>query len=220
MTLNFTDKRLSYEQGELNEQDLPATPLPLLTDWVRQAVEKEPTEAYTFALATCGRDNQPSVRTLLIREITALDNDGVGLVFYTNYESAKGSDMAYNPQVEALFFWAGLERQVRLTGQVRKVSQQQSAEYFAQRPRDSQLGAWVSEPQSAVVESREVMNQKFAELSEKYPDGTSIPLPDYWGGYEIVAEKIEFWQGRANRMHDRIVYSWAEGEWVMERLLP
>lgn len=220
MSIDFTSQRLSYEQGELLENDLPTTPYPLLQSWVQQAVDSKQGEAYAFALATCGRDMQPSVRTVLMREINELDNDGVGLTFYTNYESAKGSDIAANPQAEALFFWASLERQVRLTGQVQKVSREQSADYFHSRPHDSQLAAWVSEPQSAVVESRDIMTVKFDELNQQYPENTSVPLPEFWGGYQIVAEKIEFWQGRANRMHDRIVYAWTGEKWVIERLLP
>ncbi|MFW2176400.1 MULTISPECIES: pyridoxamine 5'-phosphate oxidase [unclassified Moraxella] len=219
MSIDFTSQRLSYEQGELTEQDLPNTPYPLLQTWVEQAVNEKVGEAYAFYLATCGRDNQPSVRTLLMREIVELANDGVGLVFYTNYDSAKGSDIASNPQAEALFFWASLERQVRITGALRKVSREQSETYYHQRPRDSQIGAWVSEPQSGVVASREAMTAKFEQLTSEF-EGKDIPLPEFWGGYELVAEKIEFWQGRANRMHDRIVYSLADGAWVMERLLP
>ena len=186
---------------------------------MQQAIDSKQGEAYAFSLATCGRDRQPSVRTLLMREIIKLDNTGIGLVFYTNYDSAKGCDLATNPNAEALFFWPSLERQIRLTGAVQKVSREQSAQYFHSRPRDSQLAAWVSEPQSSVVASREVMEDKFAQLTAQYGDNP-IPLPEFWGGYLLTVEKIEFWQGRANRMHDRIVYSLDGEQWVMERLLP
>lgn len=220
MSIDFTNQRLSYEQGELLEADLPKLPYPLLQAWIQQAIDAKQGEAYAFALATCGRDNQPSVRTVLMREITEKDNTGIELTFYTNYDSAKGSDIAANPQAEALFFWASLERQVRLTGTVKKVSREQSEAYFHQRPHDSQIAAWVSEPQSGVVENRDIMQQKFDALNQQYAETMDVPLPDFWGGYEIVAEKIEFWQGRPNRMHDRIVYSWTGETWLMERLLP
>lgn len=219
MSIDFTSQRLSYEQGELVESQLPAQPFSLLQTWVHQAIDAKQGEAYAFSLATCGLDRQPSVRTLLMREIVELDDVGIGLVFYTNYDSAKGCDLASNPQAEALFFWPSLERQVRLTGHVQKVSREQSAAYFHSRPRDSQLAAWVSEPQSSVVASRDVMEAKFAQLNEQYADN-EIPLPEFWGGYLLTVEKIEFWQGRANRMHDRIVYSLDGEQWVMERLLP
>lgn len=219
MSIDFTSQRLSYEQGELIESQLPEQPFSLLQTWVQQAIDAKQGEAYAFSLATCGRDGQPSVRTLLMREIVELDKAGIGLVFYTNYDSAKGCDLASNPNAEALFFWPSLERQVRLTGAVQKVSREQSAEYFHSRPRDSQIAAWVSEPQSSVVASREVMEDKFAALSEQYAD-KEIPLPEFWGGYLLTVEKIEFWQGRPNRMHDRIMYSLDGDQWVMERLLP
>jgi pyridoxamine 5'-phosphate oxidase len=219
MSIDFTSHRLSYEQGELEEHQIPETPYPLLHEWVKQAIESEKSEAYAFYLATCGLDKQPAVRTLLMREIKPLEQDGVGLVFYSNYDSAKGSDLAHNPQAEALFYWPSLERQVRLTGHVDKVGREQSGAYFHTRPRDSQLAAWVSEPQSSVVANRKVMEDKFAELSEQYQDG-EIPLPDFWGGYQLTVEKIEFWQGRPNRMHDRMTYAWDGEAWVRERLLP
>lgn len=223
MSIDFSSQRLSYEQGELIEDTLPASPYPLLQTWVEQAVAQyqdgKQSEPYAMSLATCGRDNQPSVRTLLMREIVEREHNGIGLIFYTNYDSAKGADLLANPNAEALFFWASLERQVRLTGQIQKFDPKQSADYFHSRPRDSQLAAWVSEPQSGVVASRDVMDSRFAELRQQY-EGRDIPMPTFWGGYEMLVEKIEFWQGRANRMHDRIVYSLADGQWVRERLLP
>lgn len=219
MGIDFSAKRLSYEQGELDESVLPTTPYPLLHQWVNEAIEKQRGEPYAFFLATCGKDNVPAVRTLLMREILPLDDDNIALIFYSNYDSQKGQDLAENPNAEALFFWADLEKQVRLTGKVSKVSQQKSAQYFQSRPKDSQLAAWVSEPQSGVVANRDVMNQKFAELSSQY-ENSDIPLPNFWGGYQLIVEKIEFWQGRANRMHDRIVYQKRQNTWQIVRLLP
>lgn len=219
MGIDFSAKRQSYEQGELSETVVPTTPYLLLQQWVNEAIERQTGEPYAFFLATCGKDNVPAVRTLLMREILPLDNDNIALIFYSNYDSQKGQDLAENPHAEALFFWADLERQVRLTGKVSKVSQQKSAKYFQSRPKDSQLSAWVSEPQSGLVANREVMNQKFAELSKKY-ENSDIPLPAFWGGYQLNVEKIEFWQGRANRMHDRIVYQKQQNNWKIVRLLP
>ena len=154
-----------------------------------------------------------------MREIVSLDDDNVGLIFYSNYDSQKGQDLDNNPNAEALFFWASLERQVRLAGKVSKISREQSAQYFHSRPKDSQLAAWVSTPQSGVVASRDVMNERFENLANQYQD-SEIPLPDFWGGYQLTVEKIEFWQGRANRMHDRIVYQKNGDNWQILRYLP
>lgn len=219
MSIDFSSSRLSYEQGELQETDLPKVPYPLLDTWVKQAVSAQTNEAYAFFLATCGADNQPSVRTLLMREIKPLAQDNIGLVFYSNYKSAKGIDLANNPKAEALFFWANLERQVRLTGKVNKLEPTQSAQYFHSRPRDSQLGAWVSQPQSGVVANRDIMQATFDDFSTRFA-GQDVPKPDFWGGYQLNVERIEFWQGRANRMHDRIVYQLTDKGWQIARLLP
>lgn len=219
MGIDFSAKRLSYEQGELDESVLPTTPYPLLHQWVNEAIENQRGEPYAFFLATCGKDNVPAVRTLLMREILPLDDDNIALIFYSNYDSQKGQDLVENPNAEALFFWADLEKQVRLTGKVSKVNRQKSAQYFQSRPKDSQLAAWVSEPQSGVVTNRDMMNQKFAELSSQY-ENLDIPLPNFWGGYQLLVEKVEFWQGRANRMHDRIVYQKQQNTWQIVRLLP
>lgn len=160
---------------------------------------------------------RPSVRTLLMREIVPVGDD-IQMVFYTNYDSQKGQDLDENPHAEALFFWASLERQVRASGRVEKISHEKSATYYHSRPKDSQLAAWVSRPQSGVVDSRETMEQDFAKLSAEF--GETIPKPEFWGGYRLVVERIEFWQGRANRMHDRIIYKKINNNWVRERWLP
>ncbi|ELA08691.1 pyridoxamine 5'-phosphate oxidase [Moraxella macacae 0408225] len=218
MSIDFSAKRLSYEKGELDETCLPNEPYPLLQRWINEALDTYQGEAYAFALATCGADNKPSVRTLLMREIITRD-DEIALVFYSNYDSEKGQDLAENPNAEALFFWASLEQQIRLTGKVDRLSREQSARYFHTRPIDSQLGAWVSQPQSGVVASRSAMNEKFNQLAKQYQN-CNIPLPDFWGGYQLTVDKIEFWQGRANRMHDRIVYQKVDHHWQIKRLLP
>ena len=220
MSMDFTDQRLSYEKGALDQQSVPASPFELFKAWMDEAIAQKVQEPYAMSLATCGADNKPSVRIVLLREIT-----DTGIVFYTNYDSAKGQDVAANPNAEALFFWHELERQIRISGRIAKIDAEKSAAYFQKRPHDSQIGAWVSQPQSGEVANREVMEQTFEQLQAKYPENTTVPTPAFWGGYEIMVEKIEFWQGRANRMHDRIVYtqdddSQSAESWTTKRLLP
>ncbi len=220
MSMDFTDQRLSYEKGALDQQSVPASPFELFKAWMDEAIAQKVQEPYAMSLATCGADNKPSVRIVLLREIT-----DTGIVFYTNYDSAKGQDVAANPNAEALFFWHELERQIRISGRIAKIDAEKSAAYFQKRPHDSQIGAWVSQPQSGEVTNREVMEQTFEQLQAKYPENTTVPTPAFWGGYEITVETIEFWQGRANRMHDRIVYtqdddSQSAESWTTKRLLP
>ena len=221
MSMDFTNQRLSYEKGQLDQQSVPASPFELLKAWMNEAIEAQVQEPYAMSLATCGADNKPSVRIVLLREIT-----DTGIVFYTNYESAKGQDIAENPNAEALFFWHKLERQIRISGSIAKIDAAKSAAYFQKRPHDSQVGAWVSQPQSGEVANRTLMEQTFEQLQTDYPTDSKVPTPEFWGGYEITIEKIEFWQGRANRMHDRIVYSLdttgSDGvlNWTTKRLLP
>ena len=221
MSMDFTDQRLSYEKGQLDQQLVPASPFELLKAWMNDAIEAQVQEPYAMSLATCGADNKPSVRIVLLREIT-----DTGIVFYTNYESAKGQDIAENPNAEALFFWHKLERQIRISGSIAKIDAAKSAAYFQKRPHDSQVGAWVSQPQSGEVANRALMEQTFEQLQTDYPTDSKVPTPEFWGGYEITIEKIEFWQGRANRMHDRIVYTLettgSNGvlNWTTKRLLP
>ncbi len=221
MSMDFTDQRLSYERGQLDQQSVPASPFELLHVWMNEAIAEQVQEPYAMSLATCGADNKPSVRIVLLREIT-----DKGIVFYTNYESAKGQDIAENPNAEALFFWHKLERQIRISGSIAKIDADKSAAYFQKRPHDSQVGAWVSQPQSGEVANRTAMEQTFAQLQADYPADSQVPTPEFWGGYEITIEKIEFWQGRANRMHDRMVYtqdttgSNSVLNWTTKRLLP
>lgn len=223
MTMDFSADRLSYEKGELLEKEIPKDPKDLLQNWLQHAIEQKVIEPYAMSLATCGADLCPSVRTVLLREVSDLptnQDNNFGLVFYTNYDSQKGEDIAENPNAQVLFFWHSLERQVRVSGKIQKLSQEKSTAYFHKRPHDSQIAAWVSEPQSGVVASRDVMEAKFAELIAQYPEGSDVPMPKFWGGYMLIAEEIEFWQGRANRMHDRIRYEKQGKNWVINRLLP
>ena len=179
MAIDFSASRLSYEKDELIEKNIGDTPYPLLQKWINDAISEQIGEAYAFSLASCGGDRRPSVRTLLMREIVPNDDD-IQMIFYTNYDSDKGQDLADNPFAEALFFWHTLERQVRASGRVVKLSDDKSETYYHSRPKDSQLAAWVSRPQSGVVESREIMESDFAKLSEQF--GEHIPKPEFWGG--------------------------------------
>ena len=217
MAIDFSANRQSYEKDELIESNIPNIPYPLLEKWIKEAVDEQIGEAYAFSLATCGRDMRPSVRTLLMREISE-QNGEIMMIFYSNYHSQKGQDLSENPFAEALFFWDDLERQIRVSGRVEKLSIEQSKTYFHSRPKDSQLAAWVSNPQSGVVQSREIMDSKFASLSKENIE--TVDLPDYWGGYKLIVDNIEFWQGRANRMHDRILYTKQQNSWQRVRLLP
>ena len=214
--MDFTDQRVSYEKGELHEEVLLNDPFELLTLWVSEAIEQKVPEPYAISLATCGSDNMPAVRTVLVREI-----NNTGIVFYTNYLSHKGQDIAQNPHAESLFFWHDMQRQVRIRGSIAKVDRATTEAYFQKRPYESQIGAWVSQPQSGEVDSRDTMDDKFAALKQQYPE-SSVPTPDFWGGYQITATEIEFWQGRPNRLHDRILYTKAAGSdsWTIKRLLP
>lgn len=211
--MDLTDARMSYDKHELNEKDVPSEPFALFRAWFDEAIAAQLPEPYAMSLATCGADMRPSVRIVLLRELTDR-----GVVFYTNYDSEKGQDIHENANAEVLFFWHTLERQVRFSGRIEKVDAQKSVAYFAKRPKDSQIGAWVSQPQSGEVQNRDLMTQRFDELSAQF--GDNVPYPSFWGGYELVIEQAEFWQGRSNRMHDRIRYTKNADAWQMARLLP
>ncbi|AXT59791.1 pyridoxamine 5'-phosphate oxidase [Aquimarina sp. AD10] len=215
MNRDLTNYRKSYEKDFLEESILPDSPLTLFNNWFEAADKSEGVdEANAMTLTTIAEDGFPKARIVLLKHF-----DKNGFVFYTNYNSEKGKAMAYNNHVCISFFWPNLERQVIIKGVVSKTSEEASTTYFHSRPRGSQLGAWTSD-QSKVIESREVLEEKLKELDQKYTDKV-IPKPSFWGGYCIKPISFEFWQGRPNRLHDRILYSVKNANiWESFRLSP
>jgi len=208
---NIKDLRIDYRKSELDIQDLSDEPILLFQKWLSEVVNLS-IDANAFVLSTVNPEGVPSSRVLLLKDVS--EN---GFSFFTNYSSRKSKEIENNPNVCMNFFWKNFERQVRVTGIISKLSDQESEEYFNSRPYESRIGAWCS-PQSKVIESRDVLENKFEELKKKYPN--EVPRPQNWGGYTISPTQIEFWQGRASRLHDRFLYS-KEGEnWRIERLAP
>jgi pyridoxamine 5'-phosphate oxidase len=211
---NIDDRRKEHNLLCLREEDLDPDPIRQFQVWLDEALRSEVTEVNAMALATATPGGRPSVRMLLLRGVNER-----GFAFFTNYESRKADELEANPYAAMVFFWHELERQVRVEGQVERVSGDESDLYFHGRPEGSRLGAWAS-PQSEVIESREVLEARFGELEAQFADG-SIPRPANWGGYRLIPDSIEFWQGRPNRLHDRLRYSRREsGGWIIERLAP
>lgn len=211
---NDTSKlRRAYSLKELSENTVLVDPTKQFAVWMNEAIESNLLEPNAMTLATASREGIPSARSVLLKGF-----DERGFVFYTNYESSKAKDLVNNPFASLLFFWIELERQVRITGKVEQVSQQESVKYFSLRPRDSQLGAWASK-QSTVIENRHVLENQYEEMKKRF-ENIEIPLPTFWGGYRVIAYKFEFWQGRESRLHDRICYTLDSGNWKMKRLSP
>ena len=198
--------------GSLDESDVVANPLEQFGKWLRDAIESQPGEPHAMTLATAARDGKPSARMVLLRGL-----DERGFVFYTNYESRKGKDLTENPQAALVFYWNALDRQVCITGRVTKLTSEESKRYFDSRPIGSRIGAWASH-QSRIISTRRELVDRFRELMSRH--GLDIPLPPYWGGYRVTPDTIEFWQGRPNRLHDRLRYTRTENDWVIERLSP
>lgn len=197
----------------LLEKDAAANPVVQFQRWFDDATKAGIPDANAMTLATANRAGKPSARIVLLKSF-----DERGFCFFTNYESEKGKQLAENPDAALVFFWQSLHRQVRIEGVVARMTNAESDEYFHSRPRDSQVGALVS-PQSCVIPGREFLDERFRQLSERYK-GTVVPRPEHWGGYRLAPHTIEFWQGRENRLHDRLVYRKADDGWKIERLAP
>lgn len=197
----------------LSEASVAHDPIAQFGEWYERALAVEKPLPHAVALATANRSGRPSARMVLLKGF-----DARGFVFFTNYRSRKGRELAGNGRGTLLFYWGSLERQVRIEGRITKVARRESEDYFATRPRGSQLSAWAS-PQSETVAGRGVLEQRMGELDRRYPD--QVPRPPYWGGYRLAPEWIEFWQGREDRLHDRILYRRTRsGRWKIERLAP
>jgi len=211
--MNIADYRREYTQSGLSRADLETDPFRQFDRWFSQALKSDYPDANAMTLATVSPEGKPSLRTVLLK---AFDNNG--FTFFTNYESEKAQDIADNGQVCLLFSWLQVDRQIEIRGTAKKVSHAESAEYFSSRPVGSQLSAWASH-QSQPIDSREQLLSALDEVTERFK-GKPIPLPDNWGGYRVIPESIEFWQGRENRLHDRFEYSAQREQWELQRLQP
>lgn len=205
--------RKNYQLMGLDENSIKTDPMEQFSQWFNAALESEITEPNAMILSTVSPEGSPSSRTVLLKGLEA-----DGFIFFTNYESEKGRHIGNNDNVAILFLWLDLERQVRITGRAEKLPTPASETYFKSRPVDSQIGAWASS-QSEVVPGREYLEKKFESMKQRFSDG-EIPLPPFWGGYKVVPSKMEFWQGRPNRLHDRILYTRSGNGWKIERLSP
>ena len=211
--MSLRDRRVQYETAGLDLADLAATPIQQWHHWYDDAVEAGVAEPNAMTVSSIDAEGQPDARVVLAREV----NDE-GIVFYTNYESAKGIQLAGAPFVSAVFAWLDLHRQVRVRGEIEVVSSEESDAYFASRPRESQIGAWAS-AQSQVITGREELEAAVVEMTQRFMGG-DVPRPPHWGGLRIVPSTVEFWQGRPSRLHDRFRYAWAGTQWSISRLAP
>ena len=212
--MNVSELRRSATGFALDREDLHEDPIVQFEDWFRYACETVPMDPNAVSIATVDERNRPSSRTVLLKYF-----DEKGFVFFTNFESKKAEHIEKNPSVAMLFFWSDAARQVKIRGKAERIPTSETLKYFVSRPRGSQIGAWVSS-QSSVISSRALLESKFQELKEKFRN-KEVPLPSFWGGYRVVPDQIEFWQGRRNRLHDRFQYSLNDdGRWAIERLAP
>ncbi len=205
--------RENYTKGELIPEQCPEHPVDLFKDWMNVAIEAKIPEPNAMVFASATQEGRPSARVLLLKSF-----DYNGFVFYTNYKSRKGNELETNDFGAIVFNWLELERQIRIEGRVVKTERSESEEYFYSRPRGSQLGAWCS-PQSQPV-SKEELEENMTRLISEYGENKEIPMPPYWGGYVLIPDKIEFWQGRPNRLHDRVLYTIEGTDWNKQRLAP
>jgi len=211
--MSIADIRTDYRRAALSEDDAASDPIAQFSVWFQEAVSADVIEPNAMCLATATPDAYPSARMVLLKGA-----DARGFVFYTDYRSRKGRELADNPCASLCFFWGELERQVRINGAVQRVSRAEADDYFQSRPLPSRVGAWTSH-QSQVLPSRNALEQELAQNEARFADGI-VPLPDHWGGFRVIPEEIEFWQGRPSRLHDRLQYRRDAGVWVKRRLSP
>lgn len=211
--MDLADYRQEYAKDGLNRKDLSASPFEQFEKWFIQARDADVEEVSAMVIATVSKEGKPSQRTVLLKMF-----DEKGFVFFTNYNSQKAKEIAENGNVSLLFQWLGLERQVEINGVANKISTTESLKYFLSRPHGSQLGAWVS-TQSSPISSRKLLDAQLTKMKDKFTKG-EVPLPDFWGGYRVVPETIEFWQGGVSRLHDRFEYSLTDDGWKIQRLQP
>lgn len=214
MDLHLEHIRREYSSRQLSRRELPADPISIVSQWLSEAVELQVNEPTAVIVATATPDGRPSMRTVLLKELI-----GERFVFYTNYESRKGEQISTNPQVALTFLWHELERQIHIEGTIERLSTEESDSYFDQRPYKSRIGARIS-PQSRPIPSREYIMALFAKESVRFV-GRHIPRPEHWGGYAVIPKRIELWQGRDSRLHDRFVYERQEdNSWIINRVAP
>jgi pyridoxamine 5'-phosphate oxidase len=207
--------RRHYTLARLTRRTIDPDPIVQFESWLAEAIAAEVIEPNAMTLATCSRDGHPLVRTVLLKGL-----DSRGFVFFTNLESRKARHIAENPSVSLVFPWLALERQVIITGTAAKVADEETLRYFVSRPRESQIAAWASR-QSHPIESRTALEAEWAAVEARFSDGGEIPVPPFWGGFRVVPQTIEFWQGGPHRLHDRLQYTrGADGQWMIERLAP
>lgn len=211
--INIADIRKDYKLRSLLEKDAHPQPIKQFQQWFNEAVKSKVEEVNAMTLATCNKDGKPSARIVLLKGF-----DENGFIFFTNYESRKGEELKENPYACLVFFWKELERQIRIEGTVKKLSEKESDAYFILRPEQSRISAW-SSPQSQVIKNRDVLENNFNNYLQQFSDST-ILRPPHWGGYLVTPQMIEFWQGRPNRLHDRLRYTAENNTWKIERLAP
>lgn len=212
---NISDLRQNYTLSGLEETNVDSDPIKQFATWFQQVLDSDLLEPNAMTLATATPEGKPTARIVLLKGFSDR-----GFVFYTNYKSQKGQQLIVNPYAALVFLWDKLERQIRIEGKVEQLTSSESDNYFYSRPKASQLGAWASNQSQAIVK-RQVLEQNLSDLEAKYTNATKIPRPNHWGGFRVIPNRIEFWQGRPSRLHDRLVYCLQDnGNWKMERLSP
>jgi pyridoxamine 5'-phosphate oxidase len=211
---NLADLRREYSKASLNLTSIDQDPIKQFNLWFKEALTSEVIEPNAMNLSTINENGRPASRIVLLKGV----ENGV-FVFYTNYQSQKGKDLDKNPACALTFFWAELERQVRIEGVAERISSETSEQYFKSRPRGSQIGAWAS-PQSTIIKDRSILEERVKQLEKKFEGQTTLPKPNQWGGYAVTRILFEFWQGRQSRLHDRVQYSTIDGQWKLHLLAP